>query len=402
MNQVDSIQEALAAAGAQFMAYGGGEQDSVQVAESFGTYELEYAAIHQRVGIMYLPQRGLLQLTGTDVKDFLHRLLTQDIAAMKGGQSKRTFALTRQGRVLADAIVHFGDACTWIEADVFDIPTIAKLLDDMLFGEDVTLEDISQKRAVFDVLGPSSGALLSALSHDAAQAAMDLPGTHHVVELAGEKTTISRIDSPNATIAQVRVFTSLDHAATLYAALLDAAGFDANPPDAEQDPQAAAEAAAKRRDTLRGRPVGWLAYNTVRIESGRPLFHIDFGPDSLPHETGVLQEAVSFTKGCYTGQEIVARMESRKSQKKILVGLRMNDDRLPLAGAQVMTPSDHESPGDVVGAITSSAVSPVLGNAAIAFAVVKWAMHEPGTPLAVPAEGQMVDATVHQLRFMED
>ena len=85
--------------------------------------------------------------------------------------------------------------------------------------------------------------------------------------------------------------------ASIHQALLDAAGYEA---DAEID----AEFAERRRDSLRGRPVGWSAYNTARIESGRALYHIDFGPDSLPAEAGedaFEDEAVSPDQGLLAG-----------------------------------------------------------------------------------------------------
>ena len=147
----------------------------------------------------------------------------------------------------------------------------------------------------------------------------------------------------------------------------------------------------------RGRPIGWLAYNTARIEADLPIYHIDFGPDTLPNETGpaLLGEMVSFTKGCYVGQEIVARLQNLGHPKRLLVGLKFADDRMPIAGSQVLGGDTDD--GDVVGAVTSSTISPLRGNVAVALAMVQWASHEPGTELRVPAEGQIIRATVQPL-----
>ena len=93
----------------------------------------------------------------------------------------------------------------------------------------------------------------------------------------------------------------------------------------------AADDAGRRRI----RPIGWYAYNVARIEAGTPLFNVDFGATNLPHETGVLHDRVSFKKGCYPGQEIVARIESQGRPKQTLIGLRPVGDALPVAGAQV-------------------------------------------------------------------
>ena len=121
------------------------------------------------------------------------------------------------------------------------------------------------------------------------------------------------------------------------------------------------------------RPIGWAAFNAARVEAGRPVFGIDFdgaplssaapgskedsGSGSLPAETGLFDRAVSITKGCYLGQEIVARMHARGQVARRVVGIRMEGDALPIAGAQIM---DEDS--NTVGVVTSSTVSPILSN----------------------------------------
>jgi len=145
------------------------------------------------------------------------------------------------------------------------------------------------------------------------------------------------------------------------------------------------------------RPAGWAVFNTTRIEAERPLFGIDFDESVLPAETGpaTLARAVSFTKGCYVGQEVVARMHARKQVAKQLVGLRLDDDSLPVAGAQV-----YDEAGNAVGGITSSTISPVLSRAAVCLGFVKKPFFEEGTVVQVPAEGQMRKATVVKTPFV--
>jgi folate-binding protein YgfZ len=152
------------------------------------------------------------------------------------------------------------------------------------------------------------------------------------------------------------------------------------------------------------RPVGWAAFNATRIEAGRPLFDIDFGnsadPDKsvVPAEVGPQEfaRAVSVTKGCYLGQEIVARMHARGQQvAKQLVGLRLDDDSLPIAGAPLFDDKQNQ-----VGVVTSSTVSPVLSNAAIAMGYVKRPLFAEGTELQVPAEGSMHKVKVVKTPFV--
>jgi folate-binding protein YgfZ len=144
------------------------------------------------------------------------------------------------------------------------------------------------------------------------------------------------------------------------------------------------------------RPVGWAAFNTARIEAGRAFFGIDFDENFVPAETGsLLSRAVSFTKGCYPGQEIVARMHARGQVAKQIAGFRMDSDALPIAGAQVL---DDQS--NVIGAVTSSTISPVLSNAAIGLAILKRPHFEARKLIHIPAEGAIHNAKVVELPFL--
>ena len=153
--------------------------------------------------------------------------------------------------------------------------------------------------------------------------------------------------------------------------------------------------------TRRLRPIGWAAFNAARIEAGRPLFGIDFDDSILPHETGpLLNRAVSFTKGCYPGQEIVARMHARgggAAGPRSIVGIRMVTDHLPIAGAKIF-----DDAGNEIGGVTSSTVSPILSNAALCIALVKRPHFTIGKTLTIPAEGQMRQGTVVELPFFPE
>jgi folate-binding protein YgfZ len=145
------------------------------------------------------------------------------------------------------------------------------------------------------------------------------------------------------------------------------------------------------------RPVGWAAFNATRIEGGRPLFGIDFDNTLLPAETGQIARAVSFTKGCYPGQEIVARMHARQQVAKQIVGIRMEGDALPLSGTHIFDDASNQ-----VGGITSSTMSPILSNAAVCLALVKRPFFGVGTVLTIPAEGAMRKGTVVELPFVRE
>ncbi|MFW6060827.1 MAG: aminomethyl transferase family protein, partial [Phycisphaeraceae bacterium] len=93
--------------GAQFMNFGPPPQEGgAQIVADFGRYEAEYGAIRQRVGILHMPQRGVLRLTGADRAEFLHRMLTCDLQRLAGGTTRRGFQLNDKGRIVADLMVH--------------------------------------------------------------------------------------------------------------------------------------------------------------------------------------------------------------------------------------------------------------------------------------------------------
>ena len=397
------LHAALEAAGAQFIPWG---ESGAQIVEHFDAFEAEYAALRQRVGVVHLPQRGVLKLAGDDVKDYLHRLCTQEINRQEGGASVRAFQLNERGHVTADLMVHLGDAGTWLEGDADDLPELARLILARQFTEDLTLREAVDAYAVFWLIGPAAVQLLTAVARDPADRDVAarvgaMPGTHHVLHLE-DAPGVTAYRHDLGSLLGVRVVCATRHAAAFYPRLLAAAGHETVDP-ATLNAEDAAAFAERRRASLRGRPVGWSAFNTVRIEEGVPLYHVDFGPTSLPAEVPGphgIDAAVSFTKGCYLGQEVVARMKSLGHPKKLLVAFRVDgpdgDDGgtpapLPVAGAQVF---DADDPTRIIGAVTSSAASPLAGQTAIGFAVVRWGRHRPDTVLRMPADGKLIDARV--------
>ena len=364
----------------------------MEVVESFGQFPAEYAAVRRHVGIMHMPQLGRVELIGADRTDFLHRMLTNDVNSLKPGEGRRAFLLNVKGRIEADIIILQDESRTLLCVDVFSAQPMAKTLDAMLFTEDVGIADQSEQFEHLALHGPAAITLINQVAGD------DLSGIeplqHRAIHLLGQEVVIYRHDDAGSLALHLLMPKSA--AGDVYKQLLDAAGFDAQAPiDADY--------ADQRRKTLRGRPIGWLAYNTARIEAGNPIYHIDFGPDSLPGETGIIDQAVSFTKGCYLGQEIVARMKNLGHPKRVLVGLKFADDQLPVAGAPVHLPAQEDeapSSGQMVGGVTSSTLSPVLGQNAIGFAVMKWGCHGEGKQVVVPAETGMTKAVVHRLGFI--
>jgi folate-binding protein YgfZ len=357
--------------------YGPADEDGTATCEIPGVHtevETEYAALRRGAGLVDAPHRGTLRITGADRRDFLDRMVTQALKTLDDGTAAESFWLSRQGRIDADLLLVEHDDATLVDLDVHAAAATAAALEGFVFTEDVTIADVTAAMHRISIHGPRALDVVAA-------AAGSGPGLEPMqaggVVIAGAHVVVARRDQIGG--PGLELFVERDASGAVWDALLATEG----------------GVGGGRR---RVRPAGWYAYNTARIEGGTPLFNVDFGPTNLPHETGVLHRRVSFTKGCYLGQEIVARMESLGTPKQSLAGLRMDDDRLPVAEGQVFA-EEGGTLGDPVGVVTSSTISPMLGARPVAFAMLRSAHAEAGTTVIVNAEGEQGRATVGPLAF---
>ena len=363
----------------QYVAYGrAGEETPTagcELVATLGDLESEYAAVRRGAGLLDSPHRATIRITGSDRRDFLNRMVTQELKDLEAGAVRQTFWLNRRGRIVADLLLaEMGDHLL-AGLDVHGAGKAVESLDEFLFAEDVEIAEVTDTCHHLALHGPMSAQVLAAASDDPHDPNVaDLPDLACTTIVVGGNEVVGiRCDQTGN--AGFELIMRHVEAVAVWDALL----------------------AASRRlgeGSSRVRPIGWHAFNIARIEAGTPLFNIDFGTDSLPHETGLLAQRVSFTKGCYLGQEIVARTENLGRPKQRLVGLRPAGDLLPNAGADVV-----DADGKAVGAVTSSTLSPMLGAVPIAFAMIRQAAME--GPLRVAAEGELTDAVIVPLKFHE-
>lgn len=264
-------------------------------------------------------------VTGPDAESFLQGILTQDVS---GTQVRRSALLNPKGRVEALLWVAPRDDGYELISDAGFGSVVARSLARFRIRVDV---EIAEPVDVLDVWGPEAGAVVDALA-DRRSAAIPLRRLPRFV-----------------------VFGSTPDE-------LEAAG---------------------------ARPVGTLALDAVRIEGGEPILGRDVDPGCLLHDTGLVSESVSFTKGCYLGQEIVARIEHRGRAVRTLRGLRMVENVLPPAGATVSVA------GREVGAVGSVAESLEL-RCPVALAVVRTDVPV-GVEVAVAWDGGTVAAELAEL-----
>ena len=315
-----------------------------------------YKAAHDGAVLLDRRDRGRIRLTGSDRLTYLQGLLTNDVAALRAGGGAYAALLTPQGRMIADMrVFELGDAV------LLDVPAavthrVATHLADFVFSEDVVVEDVSGSLAHVTLLGAS-----------AARAA----GGGALRPFENTRSTIAGVDVTAAGndefgVPAVDLFVAAGEQSTVFEAL--------------------AAAGVSTIDTETA--------EILRIEAGTPRFGADMDHETIPLEAGIEDRAISLTKGCYVGQEIIIRVLHRGQGRvaRKLVGLTFAAD------GQVPAPGTPLRSGDQqVGSVTSAVWSPALGRP-IALGYVKRDFTAPDTVLAAGSDGPQT-ATVTSLPF---
>ena len=323
-----------------------------------------YAAARERAGLVDRPDRGRIVVSGADRASFLQGLLTNDVVALKAGQGCYAAYLTAQGRMIADLDVYeLGDVMLLVlPRDVRD--TVIAKLDQVIFSEDVQLGDVTDTFAQMAIIGPAATSLVARVLGVAVETLGAMPEHGNLRTSWPASPKLSGVDSSEGGKGSSMIVTR--------AAGTGEPGFDLYVESARGGElrRALIEAGAAEVD-------GDTA-EAIRIEAGVPLFHRDMDEETIPLEAGIESRAVSFSKGCYVGQEVIIRVLHRGHGRvaRRLVGLRFQSDVVPPAGARIRT-GDRE-----IGEVTSSTRSPAL-QAPIALGYVHRDFVEPGTKVAV-------------------
>lgn len=292
------------------------------MAETATPVELDgqYRALREEAG--YLPRlRAALIVRGPDAPEYLQGQLTNDVEGLEREMGCYAALLDRKGHLQADMrLLRLENDELWLDLEPGPAPAVLKHLRTYSIGRDVEVEDVSERWAITSLIGPRAGQLAAfeGLGPEHAQRSREWDGTDVLAV---------------ATDLGIDLITGAEAAAALVE-LLDEAG-------AVEVSEAAAE--------------------IVRVESGRPRFGLDMGPESMPAEAGITERAVDFEKGCYIGQEPVARLHYRGRPNRTLRGLRLS---APAEPGDPLVLGEKE-----VGRVGTACLSPALG--AIALAIIR-------------------------------
>jgi len=319
----------------------------------------EHRAVRSAAGLLDRSHRGKLEATGRDRVGFLQGMLTNDVKVLGPGQGCWAALLDAHGKVVSLLVVHALEDRLVLELDPGLTAKTLEALERHLISERVEFRDAGGEWGILGCHGPEARPVVEAFL---GRALPPLAPWHHAP--LGLDSTAGRVVRAEVTGEE---------------------GYDLWLP-----PERLAEAWG-RLVALGARPVGQEALNALRVEAGIPWYGADVDEGTLAIEAP-LEAAISYTKGCYIGQEIVARVTYRGHVNRKLVGFVLQEGALPRRGDRVVVA------GKEVGAITSAVASPTLGRP-IALGYLRREHWEPGTRVEIHAEGRSLGAEVAALPF---
>lgn len=331
----------------------------------YGDVAAEHLAVRRGVGLADLSHRGKLRVTGEDRLKWLQGVISNDILPLTPGHGLYSSFLNHKGKMLTYFRVYALSDSLLLE-DVGEVgdATLQVLRKFLLYGTKAKLENCSDTWGHLLVSGPRAADLINTAFGADVTGLTSLTFTGQ--EIGGQQVLLVRTEETGETDLEL---------------LIPADGL----------------AAAWQRLLEVGAPMGLTLFGTqaresLRLEAGLARVGKDLTEEIVPPEANLEGIAFSLSKGCYPGQEVVARMDTYGSVRRRLVGLTLTGSSVPSHGAKLFS-GDRE-----VGWISSAALSPTLGHP-IAFGFPLRDFIQPGTALTVEIDGQRHEATVTSLPF---
>ncbi len=307
-------------------------------------FEKQYSALTQAAGLVDFSSRTQIELTGTDRAKFLHNLCTNAVRDLPVGKGCEAFILNVKGHVVGHVFVFICPNSIVLETVPDQAEKLIAHFDRYLIREDVQLSDRSQEWAEFYLAGQQAGALLARLGIEPVQNRLE----HSAGQIAGAQVWLRKVDLTES--SGFLIACQRGHLEQLRAALEQAGAVQCNNE----------------------------VFETARIEAGTPQYGRDITDENLPQEIDRDRWAISFTKGCYLGQETVARIDALGHVNRVFRGVKFEpSDKIPPVGTALQSDG---SGSKAVGRITSACWSPRF-NAPLALALVHRESASAGTTL---------------------
>jgi folate-binding protein YgfZ len=327
----------------------GGE--AVEVA-SFGEPSVEADALRGGAGVLPRPSRATWEASGTQALDYLHRMLTQDLRSLQPGTSRYALSLTREGRILADLLVVHGGERLLLDLDARAAVSAIPALERYVIADDVAFADRSEGWARLVLAGPSAPESVRRATGREPPA----PGHLARLPLAGVETVVVRHDLGER--PALHWFVEAERFGDALGALVRDGG---------------------------AAPVGEEAWDRARVETGTPGYGAELDERVIPNEAG-LDGAISWTKGCYLGQEPVVMARHRGHPPSLLC-------RLKIEGPPPPRDSELVAEGRRAGRLTTVVPDPALPGS-LALGYVRWDSAKAGVSLSTAEGATAVVTTV--------
>lgn len=326
----------------------------MEVVVDYGDAPAEQDAVAEKAGVFDLSFRSRVCLTGADRVRFLHGQVTNDVKKLRRGEGCYAALVTAKGRLQSDLNIYSLADELLLDFEPGLTRAVAERLEHYIVADDVQVVDVTPHYGLLSVQGPEAAAVVAKLA-----LFTGLP-----------LKALSFVAAVDPTLGELYL-TAQTRSGT--------AGFDLFVPLAGLGAVADKLVAAAR--SVGGRACGWQALETARIEAGIPRFGLDMDESNLPQECGIEARAVSYTKGCYIGQEILNRIHTMGHANRELRGLRLADDLEPLPKrGDKLFHGERE-----IGSLTSVVTSPRL-KANISLGYVRREVSQIGAGLTLRTE----------------
>jgi folate-binding protein YgfZ len=309
-----------------------GEVNGCRLPELFAGFEEEYRAAREHVAFFDTNWHAMVELTGPDRVRYLNAIVSNDVKSLSEGFGTLALLLNPQGHILAELEIYALQEKLLVLSHASVRERTVATLDKFIIMDDVILNDVTEQFGSLAVEGPWAGSVIS----EACGLSLEGFSEHAIAEVKVDGVPCylirhSHFGEPGAEIVAPR-----ERLGLLWRSLHGLV------------------------QAMHGAPIGMRALNALRLEAGVPWFPEDFNDTVIPHEAGLEATHISFSKGCYTGQEIVERVRSRGQVNRRRVRLKFSGVEAPAALSRLRT---QDGEAKEVGIVTSAAFSPASGCA---------------------------------------
>lgn len=331
-----------------------GERGAAEIVLGFGSPEQEYQALEQAVGVADRSHRAILRIAGPEAKLYLHGLVTNDVKGVGAGSGNYTSVVNARGKMLGDArLLVRSQEELLLDLEPESHPAMSAHLDQHLISEDCELQDLTGALALLGAYGPKARAAMERAVGPFAEGLS--PFRHETIQVEGTEAVV--VAAAPAGVDGFELLVNADVAAGVWARLVDAA------------------------EELGGGRVGDETLDAARIHHVVPRYGADMDESTIPLEAN-LERAISYTKGCYVGQEVIAKATYRGKVRRKLGQLQVSPGTQ--AGVSLL---EGER---VVGTIASVLEPDPGGGPPLALAYVRPELLVVGKELAIEGSGSAV------------